>query len=94
MNKAELTAAVVKQTGVSNRDAKAVMDAIFNTERGLIVKSLRKGDKVTLTGFGSFERRARNARKARNPQTGDTIKIKAKKVPAFKAGASLKEAVR
>ena len=94
MNKAELIAAVVKQTGVSNKDAKAVMDAIFNTERGLIVKSLKKGDKVTLTGFGSFERRARSARKARNPQTGDAIKIKAKKVPAFKAGASLKEAVR
>lgn len=94
MNKAELIAAVVKQTGVTNKDAKAVMDALFNTDRGLIVKSLKKGDKVTLTGFGSFERRARNARKARNPQTGDTIKIKAKKVPAFKAGASFKEAVR
>ena len=94
MNKAELIAAVVKQTGVTNKDAKAVMDALFNTERGLIVKSLKKGDKVTLTGFGSFERRARNARKARNPQTGDTIKIRAKKVPAFKAGASFKEAVR
>jgi len=94
MNKAELIAAVIKQTEVTNKDAKAVVDALFHPASGIIAKTIKKGDKVVLTGFGSFERRARNARKARNPQTGDTIKIKAKKVPAFKAGASLKEAVR
>lgn len=94
MNKAELIAAVSKQTDIAPRQAKAVVDALFNPGSGIIAKALKKGDKVVLTGFGSFERRARNARKARNPQTGDTIKIKAKKVPAFKAGASLKETVR
>lgn len=94
MNKAELIAAVIKQTEVANKDVKAVIDAIFNPGSGLIAKTIKKGDKVVLAGFGSFERRARNARKARNPQTGATIKIKAKKVPAFKAGASLKETVR
>jgi DNA-binding protein HU-beta len=94
MNKAELLAAVTKRTGVAPRDVKAVVDAIFNAEDGVVVKSLKKGDKVVLTGFGSFERRARGARKARNPQTGEAIKVKARKVPAFRAGASLKEAVK
>lgn len=94
MNKAELLAAVVKKSGVTPRHAKAVVDALFHPGDGVIAKSLKKGEKVTITGFGSFERRARNARKARNPQTGDTIKVKARKVPAFKAGASLKETIR
>jgi DNA-binding protein HU-beta len=94
MNKAELLAAVTKKTGVSNRDAKAVMDALFHPGEGIIARAIKKGDKVTLTGFGSFERRARGARAARNPQTGETIKVKARKVPAFRAGVALKEAVR
>jgi DNA-binding protein HU-beta len=94
MNKAELIAAVVKKSGATPKHAKAVVDALFHPAEGIIAKSLKKGDKVTITGFGSFERRARSARKARNPQTGDTIKVKARKVPAFKAGASLKESVR
>ena len=94
MNKAELLAAVIKKTGATPKHAKAVVDALFHPAEGSIAKWLKKGDKVTISGFGSFERRARNARKARNPQTGDTIKVKARKVPAFKAGASLKEAVR
>jgi DNA-binding protein HU-beta len=94
MNKAELIAAVVKKSGATPKHAKAVVDALFHPAEGIIVKSLKKGDKVTITGFGSFERRARSARKARNPQTGDTIKVKARKVPAFRAGASLKESVR
>ena len=93
MNKAELIAAVVKKSGATPKHAKAVVDALFNPADGVIVKSLKKGDKVTITGFGSFERRARSARKARNPQTGDTIKIKASKNPAFKAGKALKDAV-
>jgi DNA-binding protein HU-beta len=94
MNKAELLAAVVKQTGQTPRQAKAVLDAVFHPAQGIIVKTLKKGDKVTITGFGSFERRARNARKARNPQTGESIKVKARKVPAFRAGAALKETVK
>lgn len=94
MNKAELLAAVAKKSGVTPRHAKVVVDALFHPSEGVIAKSLKKGEKVTITGFGSFERRARSARKARNPQTGDTIKVKARKVPAFKAGAGLKETIR
>jgi DNA-binding protein HU-beta len=94
MNKAELLSAVSKRTGVAARDVKAVVDAIFHPAEGVIAKSVKKGDKVVITGFGSFERRARGARKARNPQTGEAIKVKARKVPAFRAGASLKESVK
>ncbi|HEU4565789.1 MAG TPA: HU family DNA-binding protein [Gemmatimonadaceae bacterium] len=94
MNKAELLSTIQKRTGVAPRDVKAVVDAIFNPGEGIIAKSIKKGDKVVLTGFGSFERRARGARKARNPQTGEAIKVKARKVPAFRAGAALKEAVK
>ena len=94
MNKAELLEALVKKTDLPARDVKAVVDALFNASEGIIAKSIKKGDKVVIAGFGSFERRARGARTARNPQTGATIKVKARKVPAFKAGASLKETVR
>ena len=94
MNKAELLEALVKKTDLPARDVKAVVDALFHASEGVIAKTIRKGDKVVIAGFGSFERRARGARTARNPQTGDAIKVKARKVPAFKAGASLKESVR
>jgi len=94
MNKAELLEALVKKTDLPTRDVKAVVDALFHASEGVIAKTIRKGDKVVIAGFGSFERRARGARTARNPQTGDAIKVKARKVPAFKAGASLKDTVR
>ena len=94
MNKAELLEALVKKTDLPARDVKAVVDALFNASEGIIAKTIKKGDKVVIAGFGSFERRARGARTARNPQTGASIKVKARKVPAFKAGASLKETVR
>ena len=94
MNKAELLEALVKKTDLPARDVKAVVDALFNASEGVIAKSMKKGEKVVIAGFGSFERRARGARTARNPQTGATVKVKARKVPAFKAGASLKETVR
>ena len=94
MNKAELLEALVKKTDLSNRDVKSVVDALFDASEGVIAKTIKKGDKVVIAGFGSFERRARGARTARNPQTGASIKVKARKVPAFKAGASLKETVR
>ena len=94
MNKAELLEALVKKTDLPTRDVKAVVDALFHASEGVIAKTIRKGDKVVIAGFGSFERRARGARTARNPQTGDAIKVKARKVPAFKAGASLKQSVR
>jgi DNA-binding protein HU-beta len=94
MNKAELLEALVKKTDLPARDVKAVVDALFHASEGVIARSIKKGEKVVIAGFGSFERRARGARTARNPQTGDAIKVKARKVPAFKAGASLKETVR
>jgi DNA-binding protein HU-beta len=94
MNKAELHATVAKRSGVAPRDVKKVLDALFHPGEGVIAKSLKKGEKVVITGFGSFERRARSARKARNPQTGESVKVKARKVPAFKAGAGLKETLR
>jgi DNA-binding protein HU-beta len=94
VNKAEMLQALVKRTDLPARDVKAVVDAIFNAGDGVIAKSLKKGDRVVIAGFGSFEQRKRNARTARNPQTGASIKVKARKVPAFKAGASLKETVR
>jgi nucleoid DNA-binding protein len=94
MNKAELLEALVKKTDLPARDVKAVVDALFHASEGVLAKSLKKGEKVVIAGFGSFERRARRARTARNPQTGAAVKVKARKVPAFKAGASLKETVR
>jgi DNA-binding protein HU-beta len=94
MNKAELLEALVKKTDLPARDVKAVVDALFHASEGVIAKSIRKGEKVVIAGFGSFERRARSARTARNPQTGAAVKVKARKVPAFKAGASLKETIR
>ena len=94
MNKAELLEALVKKTDLPARDVKAVVDALFHASEGVLAKSLKKGEKVVIAGFGSFERRARGARTARNPQTGATIKVKARKVPACRAGASLKETVR
>lgn len=94
MNKAELLEALVKKTDLPARDVKAVVDALFHASEGVLARSMKKGEKVVIAGFGSFERRARGARTARNPQTGAAVKVKARKVPAFKAGASLKETVR
>jgi DNA-binding protein HU-beta len=90
MNKTELVAAVVKETKLSKKDAEAAVKATFDS----ITKALKKGNKVQLIGFGTFEVRKRAARTGRNPQTGKEIKIKASKVPAFKAGAALKDAVK
>jgi len=89
MNKAEFTGAVADAAELSKADAARAVDAMIDT----ITKALKKGDTVTLVGFGTFSVRARAARQGRNPQTGDTIKIKASKNPAFKAGKALKDAV-
>ena len=89
-NKAELIESVASATGLTKKDATAAVDAVF----GSIQDSLSKGDKVQLIGFGDFEVRERAARKGRNPQTGKEIEIAASKVPAFKAGKALKEAVK
>ena len=89
MNKTELIAAAASAAKVTKKDAAAVIDAAIAS----ITASLKKGDKVQLIGFGTFETRARAARQGKNPRTGAAIKIAASKVPAFKAGAALKKAV-
>ncbi len=86
MNKGELVAAIAKDAKLSNKAAgEALKAAVVN-----ITKALKKGDSVTLVGFGTFSVAKRKARTGRNPQTGEAIKIKAAKVPKFKAGAKLK----
>ena len=89
-NKSELIDSVASKTKLTKKDAAAAVDAVFSS----IQDFLAKGDKVQLIGFGNFEVRERAARKGRNPQTGDEIEIPASKVPAFKPGKSLKEAVK
>lgn len=90
-NKAELIEKVVESVdGLNKKQATAAVDAVFAT----IQETLAKGDKVQLIGFGNFEVRERAARKGRNPQTGAEIEIAASKVPAFKPGKALKDAVK
>lgn len=89
-NKAELVENVAKKTGLTKKDATAAVEAVF----GSIQDDLKKGDKVQLIGFGTFEVRNRAARKGRNPQTGKEIEIAASKVPAFKPGKALKDVVK
>ena len=90
MNKTELINEVVAATEISKKDATKAVDAVFDT----ILEALKSGDKVQLIGFGNFEVRERAARKGRNPQTGEEIEIAASKVPAFKPGKALKDAVK
>jgi DNA-binding protein HU-beta len=89
MNKAELINEVAKVVRVK-KEAAAAVDAVF----GAIKKALKKGDKVAIAGFGTFGVAKRAARKARNPQTGAIIKVKAKKVPKFTAGKAFKDVVK
>ncbi|MBB3274890.1 MULTISPECIES: HU family DNA-binding protein [Pseudoxanthomonas] len=89
MNKTELVDAVADEAEMSKAEAGRAVDAVISS----ITKALKKGDSVTLVGFGTFQVRKRAARTGRNPKTGDTIKIKASKNPAFKAGKALKDAV-
>jgi len=89
MNKADLIEEVAKVT-CCKKEAVAVVDTMMAT----IKKALKKGDAVTLVGFGTFDVRKRKARTGRNPQTGKAIKIAAKKVPVFRAGKGLKDAVK
>ena len=89
MNKTELIAAIAAKTGETKKDAEATLHAFVN----VVSETLAKGDKVQLFGFGSFEVRKRAARKGRNPQTKEEIKIPASKAPVFKAGKALKDLV-
>ena len=89
MNKSELIAAIATKTGETKKAAEASVNAFIE----VITDALKKGDKVQLVGFGSFEVRKRAARKGRNPQTKEEIKIPASKAPVFKAGKALKDLV-
>jgi len=89
MNKTELVAAMAEQAGISKKDAEAALKAFTHT----VSKELKKGGKVQLVGFGTFETSTRAARTGRNPQTGKEMKIKASKAPKFKAGKALKDLV-
>lgn len=90
MNKTDLINAVSDKADLTKKNASAAVDAVFEAIQG----SLTEGEKVQLIGFGTFEVRERAARKGRNPQTGEEIEIAASKVPAFKAGKALKDAVK
>ncbi|PHR45054.1 MAG: DNA-binding protein [Fluviicola sp.] len=89
MHKKELIEAVAQKTGKSQKEVKETLEAILET----ITETVKKGDKVTLTGFGTFSVQQTKARTGRNPQTGKSIQIKAKKRPKFKAGADLSKSV-
>ena len=89
MTKPELVSAMSEKTGVSKKDAAASIDAFVE----IISDVLKHGDKLQLVGFGTFEVSERAARTGRNPQTGEDIKLPAAKIPKFKAGAALKNAV-
>ena len=89
MNKSELIDAIADSANLSKADAGRALDGLV----AAVTKALKKGDSVSLVGFGTFSVRKRAARTGRNPRTGETIKIKASKNPAFKAGKALKDAV-
>ena len=89
MNKADLVAAMAEKAGVSKKDAEASLKAFTD----VVAEELKKGEKIQLVGFGTFEVSERAARTGRNPQTGKTMKIEACKAPKFKAGKALKDLV-
>ena len=93
MNKSELTQKLAERTNLSKAEASRAVDALFSIEDGIIAKALKSGEKVQITGFGSFETRKREARTGRNPRTGKEIKIKASTSAAFRAGKGLKDSV-
>lgn len=90
MNKTELVAAIVEKTGLTKKDAEKALVAFTD----VVAETLKKGDKISLVGFGTFEARKRAAREGKNPQTGATVKIPATTVPAFKAGKGLKDIIK
>jgi DNA-binding protein HU-beta len=90
MKKAEFIEAVASKSELTKQDAKKAVDTLFET----ITTTLAKGEKVQLVGFGTFEVRERSERTGRNPQTGEEMTIPATKVPGFKVGKELKEAVK
>lgn len=96
MNKAELVERLSERLGLSLRETRTVVDAIFDPDPsiGMIAHELVEGRKVAISGFGTFEARARKARVGRNPHTGEALDIPASRAPAFKAGKPLRESLR
>ena len=90
MNKTELVAAIAEKAGISKKDAEASVKAFTD----VVAEELKKGEKIQLVGFGTFEVSERAARTGRNPQTGEEMTIAASKSPKFKAGKALKDAVK
>ena len=89
MNKSDLVDSIAKKTGLTKKDSESALNAFVES----VTESLKEDDKVQLVGFGTFEAKKRAARKGRNPQTGEEIKIAASTVPVFKAGKSLKDTI-
>ena len=89
MNKTELIAVVAEKTGITKKEAERIVSATFDT----VTETLTKGEKVQVAGFGAFETKEREARMGRNPRTKENIEIPATRLPAFKAGKALKDAV-
>ncbi len=89
MTKKELASIVSEKVNLSKKDAEAAVNVVFDS----IAQAMKKGDKVNIAGFGIFETRERSARTSKNPQTGETIEIAAKKVPAVKFGKTVKDLV-
>ena len=89
MNKGELVSALAAKTEMTKKESEVALNGLLD----VIAENMAKGEKIQLIGFGTFEAKKRPARVARNPRTGDTVKIAASKAPVFKAGKALKDAV-
>jgi nucleoid DNA-binding protein len=94
MNKSELVQDLAAAAKLTKADAQRAVDALFNAEGGVIAQALKKGQKVQITGFGTFETRTRKARTGRNPRTGKELTIGPSTSPSFRAGKGLKDAVK
>lgn len=94
MNKSDLVDSLASSTGMTKADAARAVDALFSAGGGIIARALKNGQRVQITGFGTFESKHRKARQGRNPRTGETIHIRATNTPAFRAGKGLKEAIQ
>jgi len=93
MNKRELVRALAEDATLGVAEAARVVEAIFGVRGGIIPEAIRAGERVRIAGFGTFERKSREARKGRNPRTGKEIDISASSSPVFRAARSLKEAI-
>jgi DNA-binding protein HU-beta len=94
MNKSDLVDALADATDMTKADAGKAIDALFSPDGGIIGRALKKGTRVQITGFGTFESKHRKARMGRTPRTGQAIQIAASKTPGFRAGKGLKDAIQ